>query len=390
MAYVGAWLLKRASVARSSLDKSIVCYLLVMMASMFGGAVLYFLDPGTTGIDEALGLNMIVMTVAIIAVLRYWTGGEIELGESLIGSPDLDAAELQKSIIISHVYVVYFLVMMASMTATGFVYMMNTALTGLEEGLIIGTVIMTAGVVIVFWYAFKYPSQNLPVSGTDPRSVRAQLVRATLILLILLNEFLMAWTFVLVAGWQPTGSGLAMLGSAFQAIAGSGWFVFTVALEAILALYMLRNSIPRIFVDVVLLQCILVVFAPTAVENHVWASVSVYVGEPLLMGILFFTYLSSRRDNQNHVILKKYFFTLFTLFSFTIVGLLSWISMGSAIILVACIICEMVLSLHVILLRSNMAGQSMIGALSSLRSPQGSGQGMNAVDTPSQTNEPGD
>ena len=42
---------------------------------------------------------------------------------------------------------VYFLVMMASMTATGIIYIVNTALTGLEEGLIAGTAIMTAGVI---------------------------------------------------------------------------------------------------------------------------------------------------------------------------------------------------------------------------------------------------
>ena len=52
MAYTSAWLLKKASNAKSSLDNAIVFYILVMMASMFGGAVLYYLVPTITGIDE--------------------------------------------------------------------------------------------------------------------------------------------------------------------------------------------------------------------------------------------------------------------------------------------------------------------------------------------------
>ncbi len=57
MAYTSSWLLKKASNAKSSLDNAIVFYILVMMASMLAGAILYFLDPTTTGIIEGLGLH---------------------------------------------------------------------------------------------------------------------------------------------------------------------------------------------------------------------------------------------------------------------------------------------------------------------------------------------
>ncbi len=72
MAVITSWLVKRTIFAKNPADRALVFYLLVTMASMFGGAVIYLVSPSLTSIVEAVGLNAVLMTGGIIVVLRYW------------------------------------------------------------------------------------------------------------------------------------------------------------------------------------------------------------------------------------------------------------------------------------------------------------------------------
>jgi hypothetical protein len=357
MAYFSAWLLKRASNAKSSLDNAIVFYILAMMASMLVGAIWYFLEPTTTGVIEGLGLNMFVMSVGVIAVLRYWAGeGE---GEDSEITTDPNELELERAIKISSGYVVYILVMMASMTATETFYIINTALTGLEEGLIAGTVIMTAGVVGILWYSSRHSKIKIPVDGNNATT---KLVRSSLISLVLLNEFLMGWLFTVVTGTPKiTGGSLAQIaGSTVTSVAGSDWFLFTMALEITLSMYMLRSAFSKKFVGLACMQSLALLFVPTAINMPVWVDLCAAVDATILLGFLILGYRYWFKHSTNDDLARRYFLALLTFYVAAMAGFIVWVVQGSALLLLISMAGGMVLYFKTIIERTTMkASRSM-------------------------------
>lgn len=92
MGVLTSWLVKRTIHAQTIADRAVVFYLLVTMASMFGGAVVYLLSPSGTSLLVALGINAILMTGGSIVVLRYYED------EKLIRT-DLESDSCQESTI---------------------------------------------------------------------------------------------------------------------------------------------------------------------------------------------------------------------------------------------------------------------------------------------------
>ncbi len=350
MAYISALLLKRASHAKTSLDNAIVSYILLTMASMFGGAVLYYSDPSGTGIVEALGLNMIVMSVAIIAVLRYWTGSNIETNKPTIGK-NQDELDLEITVIITRAYVVYFLVMMASMTTIGIVYVINTAITGLEEGLIAGNAIMMVGTVAILWYSLKHSGPKATLAGEGRDSTRSQLARATLILLVLSNEFLMGWSFILATGAPKiaTGSSLQIAVSTFTSVGGSDWFLFTMALEMVLTIWMLRKMFSNKFVELVLFQSLLMFFVPTAIHNSWWIALSISIDICAMIALLTLAYKFLPKNRLADKGVARYILALLIFYSLVIAGLAVWITEGNSLLLLIFIFGAMILYFNTIL-----------------------------------------
>lgn len=68
MVYVIALTIKWAVNAQRSLDASLVFFVLLMMAAMFGGVVIYFSSPGTGTLLIAAWLNLGLMSVGLIPV----------------------------------------------------------------------------------------------------------------------------------------------------------------------------------------------------------------------------------------------------------------------------------------------------------------------------------
>lgn len=361
MAFTSAWLLKRSSVAKSSLVNSITFYVLVMMAAMFVGAVFYLAHRTQFGLAEALGLNMIVMSVGVIAVLQYWTkddsidereGSLEELGKS-------DESELQRSIDISRAYVVYFLVMMASMTAVGFVYVLNTALVGLNEGLLLGNAIMIPGIVIILWYASKHPnvSDQPRIQSNQSRKIE----RWILVFLVLLNEFVMGWAFVLASGNSEitNGSLLNIVFSTLNYVTGTDWFLFTLALEIAFSIYMLRNFFSVDFIRIAYLQSLLLIFIPTTIDVIFWPMLCVIAGVAILSSLAVLSYHLNQQKNSRDESLERYLRLLLVLNALILVGTLTWIFSGNVLILLSCVIVWAVLYFSAILERIIPKGEHL-------------------------------
>lgn len=331
-----------------------VFYILVMMAGMFAGAVLYFAQPTLTGIAEALGLNMVVMGVGAIAVLHNWTGheGDVEEDEKVattenFGKPS-DELELKRAIVISRAYVIYFLVMMASMSAVGFVYIFDTAVIGLDEGLILGNAMMVPGIVAILWYASKHPNDINELPAQTTRSIKLE--RWTLVFLVLLNEFLMGWAFVLASGSRviTSGSFMSIASSTFNNVTGSDWFLFTLSSEVVFSLYLLRKFFPREFVKIGCLQSLILIFVPTAIDGRIWTATCVFAELAILAGFIL---LYQQRQNKKQSGILKYLRAVLIFDSLVVAGSLIWIVGGSVFILYACVVGEAIIYFSAILER---------------------------------------
>lgn len=276
MAAVTSWLVKRTIFAKTTSDRALVFYLLVTMASMFGGAIIYLLSPSITSIVEAVGLNAVLMTGGIIVVLRFWT-------ERLIDE-----------------------------TPEGNI----TQVTGAQ--------------------------QAAPESSSAIGSSIA--TRVVAIFLVLLNEFLMGWTFVLASG---TTTGTAI--STFDRVIGSDWFIFTMALEMILSIYMLRNILPRNFFFIVMFQSVIMFFAPTAIDAGSWVTASIYLGSAAMIGLLIFFYEYLFNHRAISVGIRQYLVALISIYALMMFGLYVWLVQGSSFFFVASVIAEMVLYFNAIL-----------------------------------------
>ncbi len=291
MALVTSWLVKRTIYAKSVADKALVFYLLVTMASMFGGAVIYLLSPSLTSIVEAVGLNAILMTGGIIVVLRFWT-------ERLI---DEKLPETEGSLTVS-------------------------ATTNSES--------VTGSTTAV------------------PSGQSSLLVRGIAIFLILLNEFLMGWAFVLASGSSSVVSGNVL--STFDSVVGSDWFIFTMVLEMILSVYLLRDSLPKNFFIIVLLQSVIMFFAPTAINDPNWVTWSIYLGSIAMIGLLifFYEYLFNHRLISSGI--RHYLVALIAIYALMMAGLYVWLVQGSSLLFVLSILAEMGLYFNAILRGGNI------------------------------------
>jgi polyferredoxin len=280
MAAVTSWLVKRTIYAKTVSDRALVIYLLVTMASMFGGAIIYLLSPNTTSIIEAVGLNAVLMTGGIIVVLRFWA-------EKLIDEPPVIA---------------------------------QVAGTQVAE------------------------------TAPSPKNGSGFVTKAVAIFLILLNEFLMGWTFVLASGTSTSGSAL----STFDTVVGSDWFVFTMAMEMILSVYMLRTSLPRNFFIIVLLQSLIMFFAPTAINGGSWITASIYLGSGVMIGLLifFYEYLFNHRTISSGI--RQYLVGLMTIYALMMAGLYVWLVQGSSFLFILSIVAEMVLYFNTVLVGGNI------------------------------------
>jgi polyferredoxin len=362
MSYFMSWLIKRATISNSSTNKALVFYLLVTMATMLGGWIIYLLSPNAAGIVEAVGVNMVIMTVGVIVILRYWDKASVDqiaapLANDVIAtegqqtaSESSDAAELEHATALANAYVLYFVVMMASMTALGFVYIIMGGTLGLEVGLIVATAIMVSGTIPILRRSARSSSSLTKRVSSD--LLKSYSVRGVIIALALFNELLMGWSFVLASGTPAlprTGSLVQNATSSFATVVGSGWFIFTMALEMALTIYMLRNEFQRSFVPIFALQAAVMVTAPTAINDATWHVASIYVGSIAMIGLMILLLEHMFKERLLNMATRAYFLILMSLLALMMAGLFEWVLYGNSLLFVFSILGEMVLYFNAVL-----------------------------------------
>ena len=244
MAGLTAWLLKKGSAVKNLTDAGLILFLLAMMASMFGSAVIYLYFPGFVTLIELVALNMISMSLALIPILSALFKGDKALEETRKGS------------------------------------------------------------------------------AISSRS----LVFAAAIALAMLSEAFMGWTFAIVSGVASTSTQGIL--SAFVSSMSSYWFIFTMATEMAVTLFLVGRKFPGGFRWLVAIQTAIMVLSPTAIANSSWVYWTLWGNSAaMIIAIIFiFEYIYKNQTMSSGAL--NYFVRLLGAYGLMMAGLFVWLLYG--------------------------------------------------------------
>jgi hypothetical protein len=167
----------------------------------------------------------------------------------------------------------FVLLMMAAMFTGILAYFAIGGTPGIVAGFWVAGALMSASVVFVA-LSFARERVGTADSTTAPVALlkRTRFV-ASVIVLVLTNEFLMGWSFSLLSGGLPVGLGPGgdRLGTILAGAVVSPWFVFPMALEMALTLRWLWGAVPSAMRRYLLIQPLAMVCSPPTIAGLAWA-----------------------------------------------------------------------------------------------------------------------
>jgi polyferredoxin len=358
MALATAWISKKAAHAQTTIDNAYGIFLLAMMVSMLGSAAYYLLIRTVLSLVEAFISSMAVMTVGVWLLLNHWAKEEeveedLDLPGKHIEKAPLEDVRLQKAIRVTRGYVIFLVTMIVSMTEAGFVYLLDPTKTGIEIALGSGFAITTAGIIVIIRDASKKAKPSPLIDQQTLKLVplsKSTLTKATIISLILVNEFLMGWVFTMASGiTAPIGS--SSLLSTFAYIVSSYWFIFIMAVEMAFTIYAFRKELPKSLFLLLSLQAVVMFLSPTAIDNKLWISLSVFAGASFMTVLFVFMFEYLARKNSIDSTISNYYLVLLGTYALMMGGLYLWKINGDELLFAISIVLEMAIYFDLILNR---------------------------------------
>ncbi len=278
---------------------------------------------------------------AVVAALAGLATGMATLTAVTVRWAAFSARPLRASV------VQFLLLMMAGMLTGILVYFAIGGSSGFVAGFWVAGAIMSASVVVVFVAFLR--EVRAPASGAvSPETLphRSSFV-ASVVGLVLLNEFLMGWSFSLLAGWLPTGAGGARLLPVLTGAIVSPWFVFPMALEMVLTLQWLTRAVPRSLVRYLWIQPAAMACSPPTVAGLPWV-IGTAVADSVLMAIaVFVLLLHLARGVDLPSAIFAYAWRLIISFGLMGAGLYVWVAYGNLELFAVSLLVQMLLFLHV-------------------------------------------
>lgn len=163
----------------------------------------------------------------------------------------------------------------------------------------------------------------------------ATALRAGYIVLLVVAEFLMGWTFNLASGLMGLSAGYTLVEVAgeLQASLTSYWFVFTMVGEMAFTLFALRKVLRRRLLRVLAVQAAIMFLTPTALNSRAWETYSFYLEAALMIALVAyaFRFLRGSSDRDRPVLIYLGLFIVAN--AAMMAGLLAWFVSGDSLLL---------------------------------------------------------
>ena len=242
----------------------------------------------------------------------------------------------------------FILAMMAGMFVGVLVYFAIGGTTGLVSGFWVAGATMSTAVFIVF-RAFVKEARSPSAQSETARELisRPQFV-ASVVGLVIVNEFLMGWSFSLLSGALFPGlgtNGADTLGVLSDAIT-SPWFVFPMALEMLLTLRWLLAVLPRPMGPFLLIQPAVMICSPPTFGGLVW-EVATAAAASVLMSVAVALFLVALfRDEHLSLPVTAYATRLILSFGLMSAGLFLWAEFSSPELFALSLLVQMIVFLQ--------------------------------------------
>ena len=241
----------------------------------------------------------------------------------------------------------FVLAMMAAMFVGVLVYFAIGETPGVVAGLWVAAVLMSASVFLVFvGFLREMRLRERAVIPGTARLYRTAFL-ASVIGLVLANEFLMGWSFSLVAGTLPIGlgpQGERTPGILAGAVTSS-WFVFPMALEMVLTLWFFRRRLPPELARFLVVQPAIMVCSPPTIPGLPWLVASTVGASALMAAAIAWLLIVLFRGEALPPRVAQYLFALFLSFGVMAGGLYVWAEVSNAGLFALALIVQMVIFL---------------------------------------------
>ena len=245
--------------------------------------------------------------------------------------------------------VLFLLLMMTGMLLGAALYFVAPSTTGLVEGLWVASGVMSASVLLVFFEFLREAraSQIGGISYAPAPIARQRMFGAAVLATVIVNEFLMGWTFQRAAG-GPVWIGGGGVPRLVELVLVSPWFVFPMALEMALTLAMLSRQFPRHVRWLLAVQPIAMVASPPTIPGVDWAIWTAAIASAVMAGALAYVLRLLYRGEKVGSATLSYAIRLFTALSVMAGGLAWWALDGELALFALGVLLQMVVFLDAI------------------------------------------
>ena len=235
----------------------------------------------------------------------------------------------------------FLLTMMLSMLVGAVYYLYAPSITTLFVLLAANMVSMSIFVIPIV-ASLMYGGKKLEDFGGIRGLTMAGAFQLTAVALVVTSEVFMGWAFSLASGAiLPAGGGAGIFSALVRSIS-SYWFVFTMAGEMAVTVYILRDRLQKAVWTVVGAQVLIMLFSPTAIDSPGWARYSAYAGSAVMI-VLFvyiFEFLYKNRSLDRRT--SDYLVLIMMAYGIMMAGIFSWLLFGNEDVFALSLIVEMV------------------------------------------------
>ncbi len=255
--------------------------------------------------------------------------------------------------------VAFLLLMMTGMLLGALVYELAPGAGSAVAGLWVASAVMSAAVVLVF-ASFVAAARRAARDGgpSSPAPSPRRGFSASVIALVVGNEFLMGWVLGLASGSLPRAfpSVASALPAWTATIVVSPWFVFTMGAEMLTTVALLRAALPRAATVLLLGQGAIMFLSPPAFSPGPAGSAALYAGSAAM--IVLFVYVMELLYRKRSLApgFAGYLLRLLPVYATMMAGVFLWTLYGSPFVFAVAVVLEMAVFFEAVLRSGGFAG----------------------------------